>query len=366
MEHEKYMEMAIDLAKKGEGKVSPNPMVGAVIVKNGKIIGEGYHEYYGGLHAERNAIANCSELPVGSDMYVTLEPCCHYGKTPPCTEAIIASGIKRVFIGTLDPNSIVFGKGVKILEEAGIEVSIGINEDMCKKINEIFFHFIKDKTPYVVLKYAMTMDGKIADINGDSKWITSSKAREKVHFDRNKYRSIMVGVNTVIADDPMLTCRLAGGINPTRIICDTNLRTPLDSKIVSSAKDVPTIIATSCDDNDKIKKYEANYVEILKLSKKDGYIDLCELMQILGERGIDSTLLEGGSKINFSALEKGVVNKIQAYIAPKVFGGENARAPVAGAGFKINESIFLKNQNVIKIGEDILIESEVDKKCLLE
>ncbi len=361
LEHRDYMEIAIELAQKGAGKVSPNPMVGAVIVKDGKVIGKGYHEYYGGLHAERNALANCTESPVGADMYVTLEPCCHHGKTPPCTEAIISSKIKQVFVGTLDPNKLVAGQGIEILEKNGIEVITSILEEQCIEINKVFFHFIEHKTPYVVMKYAMTLDGKIADINGDSKWITGELARENVHKDRHRYSGIMVGVNTVIKDDPMLDCRIDGGIDPVRIVCDTNLRTPIESKIVQTAINIKTIIATVCDDENKISNYKEKGVEILTVKPKNNVVDLCELMEELGKRNIDSILLEGGGSLNFSALESGVVSKIQTYIAPKIFGGEGSKAPVLGSGFKINECVELENQKIMNIGEDILIESEVKR-----
>ncbi len=257
MTDEKYMNLALTHAKKGIGLVNPNPLVGAVIIKERKIIGQGWHERYGGGHAERNALSNCRESPKGATMYVTLEPCCHQGKTPPCTDAIIQNGIKKVVIGCLDPNSMVSGKGVTLLREAGVEVVIGVLEDKCIELNEVFFHYIQTKTPYVVMKYAMTMDGKIATTSGKSKWITGINARENVHRSRNQYSSIMVGVGTVIADNPSLTCRIDGGRNPIRIICDTNLNTPLEATIVTTAKEVRTIIATACNNREKQKLYLA-------------------------------------------------------------------------------------------------------------
>lgn len=204
----KYMKRAIELAKKGIGYTNPNPIVGCVVVKNDEIISEGYHEKIGGFHAERNALTNCKEDTTGAELYVTLEPCCHYGKTPPCTEIIIEKNIKKVYVGSMDPNKLVAGKGVKILEENGIEVECGVLKDECDKLNEVFFHYITNKTPYVVMKYAMTMDGKIACENGDSKWVTGEKARETVQNMRKKYMGIMVGINTVLEDNPMLNCRI--------------------------------------------------------------------------------------------------------------------------------------------------------------
>ncbi|WMJ88518.1 bifunctional diaminohydroxyphosphoribosylaminopyrimidine deaminase/5-amino-6-(5-phosphoribosylamino)uracil reductase RibD [Anaerocolumna sp. MB42-C2] len=367
MTDEKYMNLALTLATKGIGFVNPNPLVGAVIVKDGKIIGQGWHEKYGGWHAERNALSNCSESPNGASMYVTLEPCCHYGKTPPCTEAILQNGIKKVVIGSLDPNTLVSGKGVAILREAGIDVVTGILQDKCIELNEVFFHYIKTKTPYVVMKYAMTMDGKIASASGKSKWITGQKARVHVHKSRNQYSSIMVGVGTVIADNPSLTCRIDGGRNPIRIICDTYLRTPLESTIVTTAKEVRTIIATACNNPEKHKPYLSSGCEILEIRLKDNHIDLNHLMQELGAKGIDSILLEGGSSLNFSALQCRIVNKVQAYIAPKLFGGSQSKTPVGGVGIqKVSDCFHLKNQTITWFDEDILMEGVVDYTCLQE
>ena len=365
MKEVEYMKLALDLAKKGCGYVNPNPMVGAVIVKNDEIIGVGYHEKYGELHAERNAIANCISSPKDATIYVTLEPCCHYGKTPPCTDAIIESGIKKVVIGSSDPNPLVSGKGVEILRSNNIEVVENVLKDECDKLNEVFFYYMKTKTPYVVMKYAMTMDGKIATYTGKSKWITGEEARLNVHKDRHKYSGIMVGVETVLTDDPMLNCRIQDGKNPTRIICDTNLRTPLDSNIVSSSKNIPTIIATCCDNEDKQKQYIEKGCKVIKISKKDNHLDLNKLMICLGEEKIDSILLEGGGTLNWSALNNNVVNKVQTYISPKIFGGINSKSPVAGIGVENpKQAFYLKNIAIKQIGEDILIESEVKRNCL--
>ncbi len=362
MTDEEYMMIAIEEALRGVGKVNPNPLVGAVIVKDGDIIGQGYHEKYGFAHAEVNAIANCSVSPLGATIYVTLEPCCHHGKTPPCVNAIIESGISNVVIGVLDCNEKVSGKGVKILRDNNIEVTVGVLENECKVLNEVFFHYIKNKTPYVVMKYAMTLDGKIATSTGESRWISCEESRSNTHNDRNKYTAIMVGVDTVISDNPMLNCRINNGRNPIRIICDSNLRTPLDSLIVETSTEIKTIIATVCDDINKHNKYIENNIEIIVVDKKYDRVDLKDLMRKLWERGIDSVLLEGGGELNFSALESGLVNKVKAYIAPKIFGGVYAKTPVSGVGFKsIPESVLLKPQFVQKIGEDILIESEVVK-----
>lgn len=360
MNEENYMKMAIALAKKGIGKVSPNPLVGAVIVKDHAVIGEGYHEKYGTLHAERNALKNCKVSPSGATMYVTLEPCCHYGKTPPCTEAIIENGIKKVVIGALDPNEKVAGKGIDILRKAGIVVEIGILEKECLALNAIFFHYITQKTPYVLMKYAMTMDGKIATTTGKSRWITNEQSRAYVHQMRNQYTAIMVGIGTVLADNPDLTCRMENGNHPIRIVCDSTLKTPLDSRLVATAKEVKTLIATTNTDENLHQKYEMQGVEIVITSADHGKVNLKELMQILGEKGIDSILLEGGAGLNFSALQSEIVQAVQTYIAPKIFGGATAKSPIGGDGFaSVLNKVSLTQKRVVHFDTDILIESEV-------
>lgn len=362
MNHEEYMRLAIKEAVKGMGYTNPNPMVGAVIVKDGRIIGKGYHEKYGHLHAERNAIASCTESPAGAAIYVTLEPCCHYGKTPPCTEAIIENKISTVIIGSSDPNPLVAGKGIEQLEAHGIQVITNVLKEDCDAINEVFFHYIRTKTPYVVMKYAMTADGKIAAYTGESKWITGEKAREHVQHSRHRYAGIMVGVGTVIADNPMLDCRILQGSNPLRIICDTALRTPLTSRIAATAKEIPTCIATACQEKEKLATYEEKGFEVLQLPKKDGHVDLAALMKLLGEKGIDSILLEGGSSLNYSALQAGIVNKVQSYIAPKLFGGETAKTPIGGQGVAFpKDAFFLEKGHITLLEPDILIEWEVKK-----
>lgn len=362
MNDEQYMKKAIDLAKKGCGWVNPNPMVGSIIVKDGEIIGSGYHEKYGELHAERNAILSCEKSLIGATLYVTLEPCSHYGKTPPCTEAIIESGIKKVVIGMEDPNPLVEGKGIAVLKEHGIEVITGILEKECRDLNEVFLHYIVTRTPFVVMKYAMTLDGKIATHSGKSKWITGEAARQNVHQSRQTYSGIMVGINTVMVDDPMLTCRLPGGKNPVRIICDTNLRTPMTSKIVKTAGDVPTYIATCSRDQKKTEALRQAGCFVLETEKKNDQIDLKALMIRLGQENIDSILLEGGSTLNYSALSEGIVNKLQVYIAPKIFGGLGAKTPVGGIGIEDPENAFkFTNKKITMFEEDILLEYDVKR-----
>lgn len=355
-----YMKLALNLAKKGMGFVNPNPMVGAVIVKDDRIIGKGWHKKCGELHAERNAFANCTEDCAGATIYVTLEPCCHYGRTPPCTEAIIENRIARVVIGSSDPNPLVAGKGAQVLRDHKIEVIEGVLNDECDELNEIFMHFITTKLPFVTMKYAMTMDGKIACYTGASQWITGEEARNNVQCDRLRHSAIMVGVGTVIADNPMLTCRLENGRNPVRIVCDTKLRTPLDSNIVETACNIPTIIATCSKDLSKIHEYESYGCRIITTDEIEGHVNLRELMRILGEQKIDSILLEGGSQLNWSALNSGIINKIQTYIAPKIFGGIQAKSPVSGLGVPSPNNAFkLTNTKIRQIGDDFLIESKV-------
>lgn len=241
-EHSFYMERAIQLAKRGTGFTNPNPLVGAVIVKDHRIIGEGWHARYGDLHAERNALKHCTEDPAGATMYVTLEPCCHHGKQPPCTEALVESGIRRVYIGSRDFNPLVFGKGVQYLEEHGIEVIPDFLREACDKLNPIFFRYIGTKMPYTILKYAMTADGKIACAGGASKWVTGEAARAHVQQTRKRVAAVCVGINTVLADDPMLTCRCENPSQPVRVVLDTRLRIPMESRLVQTAREVPVIV----------------------------------------------------------------------------------------------------------------------------
>ncbi|MCR5110696.1 MAG: bifunctional diaminohydroxyphosphoribosylaminopyrimidine deaminase/5-amino-6-(5-phosphoribosylamino)uracil reductase RibD [Ruminococcus sp.] len=364
MQHEDYMRKALELAQRGMGFTSPNPMVGAVIVRDGKIIGDGWHKKYGELHAERTAFAYCDENGIdctGADMYVTLEPCCHHGKQPPCTDAVIEHGIKRVFIGSADPNPLVAGKGVKILREHGIEVVENVLREECDAINEIFFHWITEKSPFVTVKYAMTLDGKIATRTGESKWITSEEARLDVQRERLRHSAIMAGIGTVLADDPMLTCRLENGRDPIRIICDSKLRIPLESKIVQTAKEVPTIVASvCCDNNEKRHILEEMGCKIIMTNENFGHADLCTLMLKLKEMNIDSILVEGGGELNESLFRYKLVHKVRAYIAPKLFGGKDAKTPVTGIGVSSpDDAYMIENTKIQRIGNDFVIEGRV-------
>lgn len=358
---EEYMRRALALAKTAEGHTSPNPMVGCVIVKDGEIISEACHEKYGEYHAERNALLRCPVDPAGADMYVTLEPCCHHGKTPPCTDIIIEKKIGRVFVGSMDSNPLVAGKGVQQLRDAGIEVETGILEKECKKLNEVFYHFIQTKKPFVVAKYAMSLDGKIASVSGDSKWVTNEVSRNEVQILRKRYKGIMAGIGTVIKDDPMLNCRIEDGVDPVRIICDSRLRIPRECKIVKTAKEIPTIVV--CSETTVKSGRKAEKIEYLKNCGLDiinttsgDEVNLKQLVRLLGERGIDSILLEGGGTLNASAFEAGIVNKVYAFVAAKIIGGRDALSPVEGSGAEtMKDAIPLTGIETEQFGNDVCI-----------
>ena len=420
---EKFMLRAVELARRGIGKVNPNPLVGAVIVKDGAIIAEGYHERYGELHAERHALSRLErpEDARGAEMYVTLEPCCHQGKQPPCTQAIIEHGISKVYVGSDDPNELVAGKGIQELRNAGIEVETQVMKETCDALNPVFFYYITKKLPYVVMKYAMTLDGKIACDSGESRWVTGERARAHVHETRNALTGIMVGIGTVLADDPSLTCRIPGGRNPVRIIVDSHLRIPPDSQIVQTAREIPTIVATMAGDgppqeNDSASRRQetesgeipqkvsdreekkrileqmgvtvlavpaegsvnehrsftrqvcaASSTNIGGSAASDGRsmtasVNLRTLMEILGDRGIDSILLEGGSTLNQSALRAGIVQKLQVYLAPKIFGGSGVFTPVRGRGVdNPSEAFLFHNRRITDFGDDILLEYDMSE-----
>ena len=319
-----YMERAIELAKLGEGFTNPNPLVGAVIVKDGIIIGEGYHQKYGEPHAERNALASCTQNPEGADIYVTLEPCCHTGKQPPCTEALINAKIKRVFIGSRDPNSLVAGKGVKQLRSAGIEVFEDVEREKCDALNPIFFKYITTNQPYVIVKTAVTADGKTASYTGNSKWITNDLSRQNVHKTRRRVSAILTGIGTVLSDNPTLNCRIENPKNPIRIICDSSLQIPTDCNIVTTANEIPTIVATISDDENKINVLTSLGIKIIQTTPKNGRVCLSELMTALGKMKIDSVLIEAGAELNAAAFCEGIVDCYQLYIAPKLIGGRDA------------------------------------------
>jgi len=354
---EEYMGMALKEAVKGGGHVNPNPQVGAVLVKDGRVIARGHHERFGGPHAERMAFAHCEADPRGATLYVTLEPCCHTGKTPPCTDIILEKGIARVVVGSRDPNPLVDGGGIALLKSHGVAVEAGVMKEVCDAINRPFFHYITHRTPWVQMKVAMTADGHIATRTGASRWVSGEESRAQVQELRGRLAGIMVGVGTVLTDDPLLTCRLPGGHNPVRIICDTHLRTPLEAQVVKTAGEVPTLIATAEDGGPKAEALSRAGCTVLPVGAGPGGVDLKALMAELGQRGIDSVLLEGGAGLNESALRAGIVQALRIYLAPKIFGGKGAPSPVGGLGVALpDEAWRLKNPAVTMVGEDICVD----------
>ncbi|MFH1285397.1 MAG: bifunctional diaminohydroxyphosphoribosylaminopyrimidine deaminase/5-amino-6-(5-phosphoribosylamino)uracil reductase RibD [Candidatus Micrarchaeota archaeon] len=346
----KYMKLALELAK--NGTPSPNPYCGAVIVKNGKIIGRGFHARAGEAHAEVNALREAGEKARGAVLYVTLEPCSHYGKTPPCTKAIIEAGIKRVVYGARDVNPLV--QGEEELKKEGVEVKGGVMKKECEELNEIFFKFMESKLPFVLLKSAMSLDGKIACASGDSKWISGEEAREYSHALRSEYDAILVGINTVLKDNPKLTSRVEGGRNPLRVILDSKLRIPLDANVLADSN---VIIATSEKFDEKKKRVlERKGVRVLVLGKER--VGMRALMKKLGELGVTSVLIEGGGEVSASALKEKIVDKVLFFIAPKIIGGRSAPSPVGGEGAKsMREALKLARVSFRKVGEDLAVEA---------
>lgn len=366
--YEKYIRKCIALAKKSQGRVSPNPLVGAVILdKNGNIAGYGRHERYGEAHAEVNAVKmaeqNGFDIKEGT-IFVSLEPCSHYGKTPPCADMIISKGIKKVVAGCVDPNPSVAGKGFEKLKKSGIEVVSGVLENECKKLNEIFIKNQIEKKPFISIKTAVTMDGKIAAKTGDSKWITSEKSRAYVHKLRNKYDAILTGSGTVISDNPSMTCRTKNGRNPVRVIVDSKCSVPSDSKIFND-DGTKIYLAVSC--NADVSKYPKN-VEIIQCpssvieDNKTEKLSLEFLFTTLYEKGIRSILVEAGGGLNGAILKSGLTDKVYQFIAPKIAGDKNAKSFVEGFDIKkINDGIKLEIESIKKFGPDIMIESKVVK-----
>ncbi len=377
----RFMRRAIALARRGAGWTNPNPLVGCVIVRDGRIVGEGWHERYGCAHAERNALASCarhaagaaasthkpaadgdiaSGAAQGATAYVTLEPCCHTGKQPPCTEALIASGIARVVVGSRDPNPLVAGKGASQLRAAGIRVDEDVLRGECDQLNPVFFHFITTRTPYAVAKWAMSADGKIACASGDARWVTGPEARADGHELRHRLAAILVGINTVLADDPLLTCRRAGNApsrQPARVVLDSQLRIPLNSRIVQSASagEAPLIVATCTTDPEKATALKEAGVEVWQLpADAAGRVSLQPLLHAMGERGLDSVLIEGGSGVHASLFAEDLVDEAVVYLAPKVIGGASAPTPVGGRGAaKMAEASALGTPRVSMVGPDV-------------
>jgi diaminohydroxyphosphoribosylaminopyrimidine deaminase/5-amino-6-(5-phosphoribosylamino)uracil reductase len=354
------MRLALVLARKGKRYVSPNPMVGAVIVKNGRIIGQGYHKCYGDYHAEVNAIKNAHENVAGATLYVTLEPCCHEGKTPPCVENIIKNKLAKVVIGAIDSNPLVSCRGMNYLQSQGIEVKTGVLEKECREFNEIFFHYMETGMPFVTVKYAQTLDGRIATASGRSQWISSAAARKFAHQLRAEHDAVLVGSGTVINDNPELTVRLVRGRNPLRVIVDSRLKIPSQAKILQNISAAKTLIATvKTSDDAQYKRIEATGAEIITVKKdKQGHVDLKKLLKILAARGISSVLVEGGAQIITSVLKNDLATRLVTIIAPKIIG----RGIEAVGDLRISDLKYAKKlsfQKIKRIGPDIMIDSRL-------
>lgn len=354
IKHDKYMKIALKLAEKGRGKVFPNPLVGAVLVKNNRIIGQGYHGYFGGLHAEVEAINSACQPVSGADLYVTLEPCAHHGKTPPCTEAIIKAGVRRVYTAMKDPNSLVAGKGLRKLTQSQIPVFCGIMEKQAQEINQEYLHFIATKRPYVTLKWAMSADGKIATKTGDAKWISNEKARQFTHQLRADAGAIIVGINTVSQDNPSLTVRgIPGAKQPFRIILDHRLRIPEKAKILDHQAKSVVVCGEHCA-REQARKLMIKGVEVMQVKT------LKELLKKLAYRGVAKVLVEGGGEVHASFIEQRLADQVLVVMAPLIIGGRQAITPVSGQGIsKIKDAAKLHNIKIITIGDNLIMQGEL-------
>lgn len=360
------MKKCLRLAVKGKGKTAPNPMVGALLVHENKIIGKGYHKKAGLPHAEIEAILSTGTKAGGSRLYVNLEPCSHFGRTPPCSEAIIKGGIKEVVIGMIDPNPLVAGRGIKKLKMAGIKVTHGIMEKDCRKINEPFIKYITMKLPYVTMKVASSLDGKISTITGESRWITGDQARRHVHTIRNEVDAVMVGINTVLRDDPLLTTRLNGEKDlkhPARVILDSRLKIPLKAKLIQQRNGQKTIIATtSMAQKKKITTLKNMGIVVLKIKEKNARVDMNDLIAKLGKMEISNIMIEGGAEVNASALQSGIVDKVIFFIAPIIIGGAKAASSIMGNGIRfLKDAIPIKETVVKKVGNDFMLEGYIHR-----
>lgn len=360
-EHEEFMRLALRLARKGRGKVEPNPMVGAVVVRDGAIVGRGYHRRFGGPHAEVEAIRDAGSACEGATIYVSLEPCSHAGKTPPCVGAIIRAGFAEVVFAVEDPNPVTRGKGAQQLRDAGFGVVAGVLAEEAQALNAPFFKLMTHGMPYVTAKWAMTLDGKIATESGHSQWISSERSRKLVHRERHLADAILVGIGTVLADDPLLTCRLHEGRNPARVVLDSQARLPLDSELVKSVDEAPILVAaTTGTDAQRVAELRARGCEVIMSDARAGRTDLSHLLAELGRRQMTHLLVEGGQAVPTSFFEGKLVDRVLAFVAPKIIGGQQAATPVAGRGApSIGEGIALANVRIRKLGTDLLVEGLV-------
>lgn len=349
-----YMQMALDFARVAQGQTNPNPLVGALLVKDGRIVGFGAHLKAGEPHAEVHAFRMAGEHAQGATLYVTLEPCSHHGKTPPCADLVVQSQVKRVVVAMEDPNPLVAGRGIQRIREAGIEVEVGVLQEQALQLNERFLHNMRTKRPFVVVKTAMTLDGKIAAHTGDSRWITGPSAREAVHRLRHEVDGILVGIGTVLADDPELTTRLpeGGGRNPTRILLDSRLRIAESAKVLDVSVAPTWIVTAPGVDEAKSARLRERGVEILTVPDQN----LAHLMELLYQQGITHLLVEGGATVNGAFLQAGLIDKVMAFVAPKLIGGAQAPTPYGGAGFaKMSEALLLRDITVTQYGDDLCI-----------
>lgn len=356
MDQREYMKIALELAKKGEGYVNPNPLVGAIVVKNGKIIGRGYHHEFGGPHAEVFALEEAGEEAKGAEIYVTLEPCSHYGKTPPCAKKIIDFGIKRCVIAMEDPNPLVAGRGIAMLEKAGIEVELGCCEKEARELNRVFLKYIQEKSPFLFLKCGITLDGKLATRSYQSKWITNEIAREKVQYWRNKYMGIMVGIHTVLEDNPSLDVRVQGGRNPYRIVVDPYLEIPLGAKLLQ-LHDEKVILLTSVEEKENAKRKELEKLGVQFIDLEGRIFSFENMLKKIGQLGVDSVLLEGGGQLISAAFRENVIDGGEIFIAPKILGDEEAVPFISGFSTLSMENAFqLANVQIHQYGNNCSME----------
>ena len=362
---DKFMQLALRLARRGRGKVEPNPMVGAVFVRDSRIIGQGYHQRFGGPHAEIDALSDCQETPAGATMYVSLEPCCHQGKTPPCTQALITAGLSRVLVATKDPSPEVSGRGLDQLRQAGIEVTLGPCAEQARRLNAPFFKLHRRGRPFVLLKWAQSLDGKIATRTGQSRWISNEQSRRFAHQLRRQSQAILVGIGTALADDPLLTPRPAvRGRGPLRIVLDSRLRLPLDSQLVRTARKTPLLIATThCaakDRQDAVNALTQAGVEVCPVCPGPGQIDLDCLLDMLGQRRISTLMVEGGSQVLTQFITQRLADEICVFISPRIIGGSDALSPISGKGpDEIADTLKLDNVTIRRFADDLLIRADL-------
>ncbi len=361
--HLKYMRLALQLARKGVGKTAPNPAVGCVIVKDGAVVGEGWHRRAGTPHAEAHALHQAGSLAAGADVYVTLEPCAHYGKTPPCAEALIAAKVARVFAGMVDPNPQVSGKGVALLEKAGIATKTGLLEEECRRLNEPFIKHIATGMPFVTLKCAMTLDGMIATAAGDSRWVTGAAARRYVHRLRSQMDAIMVGAGTILADDPQLTARVPGGRDPIRVIVDSHLRLPLTARVINQRSTAPTLIATLDGTTAQAAALRKQGIELLICEELDNRLDLVDICRQLGRRGVQSLLLEGGATLAGEMLRCGLIDKVIFFYAPVLIGGAGRQLFTGPGVAKMMAAWPVRDLTLRRFGADICLSGYPEVPC---